>query len=95
MDVAEALGLAAGTLTTAAFVPQVLRTWRTRSAEDFSLPMLLMFVAGVALWLGYGIAVAALPVVLANGITLALASVILWVRLRGRRRAAPARSEAR
>ncbi|PZW37659.1 MtN3 and saliva related transmembrane protein [Humitalea rosea] len=78
----EALGLMAGALTTTAFVPQVAKTWRTGSAEDFSLPMLAMFVAGVGLWLVYGVLIEAPSVWLANGITGPLALYLLWVKLR-------------
>lgn len=78
----EALGLVAGAMTTAAFVPQALRTWRTNSARDFSLPMLLLFCAGLFLWLVYGVMIASASVVAANAITLPLAAYILWVKLR-------------
>lgn len=81
-DVAEMVGLAAAALTTAAFVPQAARTWATGSARDFSLPMLVMFVTGVALWLAYGLMKGLLAVTLANLVTLALASFILVVKLR-------------
>ena len=91
MNLTEALGTVAGLLTTAAFVPQVVKTWRTGRADDFSLPMLLMFVAGVALWLGYGLSLGAPSIIAANGITLVLASTILWVKLLSRRKASPAR----
>ncbi len=79
---AEWIGLLAGFFTTVAFVPQVLRTYRSGRAEDFSLPMLLMFVAGVALWLAYGLMARALPMILANAVTLCLASYILIVKVR-------------
>lgn len=82
VDAAEMVGLAAGCLTTAAFVPQTAKTWASGSARDFSLPMLVMFVAGVALWLAYGVMKGSLPVALANVATLALASFILAVKLR-------------
>jgi len=82
MDGSEMLGLVAGLLTTVAFVPQVIKTWRTRSANDFSLPMLVLFVAGVALWLAYGLLSGSRPVVFANAFTLALASFILVVKLK-------------
>ncbi len=91
MDATEALGLVAGFFTTAAFVPQVAKTWATGSADDFSLPMLLMFVAGVALWGVYGLVLGAFSIVAANAVTLALASYILAVKWRARHRAAPAR----
>lgn len=85
MDLTEALGLFAGLLTTAAFVPQAAKTWRTGRADDFSLPMLLMFVAGVALWLGYGLALGAPSIITANAVTLVLAGTILRVKLLSRR----------
>lgn len=82
MVLSETLGLVAGTLTTVSFVPQVIKTWRTRSAGDFSLNMLLLFVGGVALWLIYGVLADSRPVIYANAITLVLASFILVVKLR-------------
>jgi len=82
MEPATLLGFAAGTLTTAAFVPQVLKTWRTRSTEDISLGMFAVFAMGVSLWLVYGIYVDSLPIVLANGITLALAGAMVVFKLR-------------
>ncbi|MFA5529298.1 MAG: SemiSWEET transporter [Thiohalomonadaceae bacterium] len=84
MDAVNALGLVAGSLTTLAFVPQVVKTLRTRSAEDISTFMFLLFSAGVFLWLLYGIALGALPVILANGITLVLALVVLLLKFRFR-----------
>jgi MtN3 and saliva related transmembrane protein len=82
--VIETIGVVAGLMTTTAFIPQVLQTWRTRSARDFSLPMLLLFVGGVALWLIYGLALGSAGLIIANGITLPLAAFILWVKLRHR-----------
>lgn len=76
------LGVAAGTLTTAAFVPQVVRTWRTRSTEDISLGMFAIFAMGVLLWLGYGLYLRAWPIVIANSITLVLAGAMVVFKLR-------------
>lgn len=81
-DWTEGVGLVAGLLTTVAFVPQVLQTWRTGSARDFNLRMLLLFVTGVALWLVYGVMSRSAPMVLANSATLLLASYILVVKVR-------------
>lgn len=81
------LGLAAGTLTTASFVPQVWKVWTSKSAEDLSLGMFAAFSAGVACWLGYGIVKADLPVIVANSVTFVLASSILVMKIAfGRRR---------
>ena len=76
------LGLAAGICTTLAFVPQVIRTWRTRSTEDISLGMFVVFVIGVFLWLLYGLAKADLVIIGANVVTLGLAGAILYFKLR-------------
>lgn len=80
------LGFVAGACTTAAFVPQVLKTWRTRSAEDVSLATFAIFAIGVLLWLVYGLYIDSLPIVVANGITLILASAMVVFTLRFRRR---------
>jgi MtN3 and saliva related transmembrane protein len=78
----EAIGYAAATLTTASFLPQAWYTFRTRDVRGISLGMYLIFVTGVSLWLAYGVLTAAWPIVIANAITLALASVILGMKLR-------------
>ncbi len=82
MDFITLLGLLAGTLTTISFVPQLLKTWRTKSAKDMSLPMLISFCSGVFLWLVYGILLPSTPVIVANFITLILALMILGLKLR-------------
>ncbi len=78
------IGLVAGTLTTAAFVPQVLRIWKRRSAADISGFGVTMLTIGVALWMIYGIEVGSLPIILANAVTLALNLSILGLKVRHR-----------
>lgn len=80
--VIEWLGVVAAVMTTGAFVPQAVRTWRTQSAEDFALPMLLLLVGGIVLWLIYGLAIGSPALIIANSITLPLAGYILFVKLR-------------
>ncbi len=82
MDFITLLGLLAGTLTTISFVPQLVKTWRTKSAKDMSLPMLISFCSGVFLWLVYGLLLPSTPVIVANFITLILALMILGLKLR-------------
>jgi MtN3 and saliva related transmembrane protein len=82
MSGVEMLGYLAGTLTTIAFVPQLLKAWRSRSTSDVSLGMLVTFCLGVALWLAYGISLRAWPVIAANAVTLVLAAVILFLKIR-------------
>jgi MtN3 and saliva related transmembrane protein len=76
--ISEAIGSIAALLTTASFVPQVLHTLRTRDTRAISLGMYAMFTTGVALWGVYGLLIGSWPVILANAVTLALASVVLW-----------------
>jgi MtN3 and saliva related transmembrane protein len=79
---ANIIGGVAGVLTTVAFVPQVIKTWRTRRADDLSIGMLLLFTLGVALWGAYGLLVGAMPVIAANGVTLILAVAMVVMKLR-------------
>ena len=78
----DLLGYVAGFLTTAAFVPQVLKIYRSKSADDVSLATFIAFTTGVALWLAYGVLLQEVPMVLWNGITLVLAAAILAMKLK-------------
>lgn len=80
----ELLGTAAATLTTLSFLPQVMKTWRTQSAADFSWIWIGGFGAGLFLWLVYGVAIASAPLIGANGLTLALVMTIAVVKWRRR-----------
>ena len=84
VDTAQWVGLVAGLLTTIAFVPQVLKIWRTRSAKDISLRAYVAFSIGVALWLVYGILKQEPPIILWNAVTLVLALAIVAMKLRFR-----------
>jgi MtN3 and saliva related transmembrane protein len=78
----DALGLLAGMLTTIAFLPQVLKIYRTKSGKDISRGMILIFSLGVLLWLIYGIAIGSLPLILANAFTLVLSLAIIALKVR-------------
>jgi len=82
----EAVGLAAGLLTTIAFLPQVVRVWRRRSATDISLPTFVLLCTGIALWLLSGILKESISLILANGVTFFLAMGILVGKLHFDRR---------
>jgi MtN3 and saliva related transmembrane protein len=82
MDLTTFIGSLAGVLTTIAFIPQVVKTWRSRSAADISLWMFLLFSSGVLLWLIYGIMLRATPIIIANAITLSLSVSILVLKIR-------------
>ena len=82
METANWIGFVAGTLTTIAFLPQLQRTWMTKSADDMSLAMLVTFTAGVFLWLVYGLYLMAWPIVVTNVITFLLTLTILVIKLK-------------
>ena len=91
MTTTDLLGYVAAALTTLSFVPQAVLTVRTRNVAGISLGMYAAFTVGVALWLVYGLVLEQWPIVVANALTLALASVILGLKIvveRGRRRQA-------
>jgi MtN3 and saliva related transmembrane protein len=69
-------------VTALGFVPQVVKTWRTRSTHDISLGMFAILVAGIVAWLAYGVLIADAPLVLANAVTLLLAGTILYFKIR-------------
>ncbi|AYM94990.1 MtN3 and saliva related transmembrane protein [Acidovorax sp. 62] len=82
MPLSDLIGYLAATLTTCSFLPQALHTFRTRDVSGISLGMYSVFTSGVALWLAYGVVLQAWPIVIANAITLVLASAILGMKLR-------------
>ena len=82
MESASTLGFIAGILTTVAFVPQVIKIWKTRHARDISLGMFAIFSSGVLLWLFYGIEIGAMPVIVANAVTLGLSLTILVFKIK-------------
>jgi MtN3 and saliva related transmembrane protein len=82
MDLVDFLGFMAAFLTTTAFLPQVLQIWKSKSTKDLSLQTLLSFIAGITMWLFYGILLHSSPIIIANTITLILNLVILFFKLK-------------
>ena len=80
-DLDNLVGYAAAVLTTVAFVPQALKSWQTRDLSGVSLPMYSLFTAGVAMWFVYGVMLGSWPIIIANAITIILASVVLTLKL--------------
>ncbi len=71
-----------GLLTTVAFLPQVIRTWRTRSTKDISLGMFSIYLTGIAIWLIYGLMLGDIPLIASNAVTFVLAGTIFLLKLR-------------
>lgn len=84
MNLIDTVGTLAAILTTASFLPQAWHTFQTKDVSGISLGMYSVFTVGVACWLVYGLLLGAWPIVIANAITLALASAILVMKLRYR-----------
>jgi MtN3 and saliva related transmembrane protein len=82
MDYITVLGLAAAALTTIAFFPQLVKTWKTKSTKDISLGMFSAFCVGVLLWFAYGISITDLPVTIANLLIFIQALIILMFKLK-------------
>jgi MtN3 and saliva related transmembrane protein len=76
------VGLLAAFCSTAAFLPQVIKTWRTRSTKDISLVMFTVLIIGILLWLTYGIIIQDIPLIVANAVTLVFAGTILFFKLK-------------
>jgi MtN3 and saliva related transmembrane protein len=81
MALLDYTGYAAALCTTGAYVPQVLRVWRTRSTKDISLKTFAVLVTGLTLWLVYGFWRGEIPLIAANSVTLMLASTILYFKI--------------
>jgi MtN3 and saliva related transmembrane protein len=75
------VGYLAATLTTLSFVPQALLTLRTRQVQGISLAMYSLFTVGIALWLAYGWRLGEWPLIVANAVTLLLATTILLTKI--------------
>lgn len=82
MNYTEIIGGVAGFLTTLAFLPQVIRTWKTRSTKDISLAMFITFCTGVFFWCIYGFLLKSLPIIITNVVTLLLSGIILFLKLK-------------
>ena len=78
----EIIGYCAAFLTTIAFLPQALQSWRTRDLSGISVGMYSLFTIGVGLWLIYGLIIEKWPLIVANALTFALALSILVLKLR-------------
>ena len=80
MEFTEILGLTAGTITSITFLPQVIQVYKTKSAKDISLSMVLLLTVGVAMWLVYGILILNAAIIYTNSMVLAMAIILLYFK---------------
>lgn len=76
------VGYIAAFCTTCSFIPQVIHTLKTRDTKSISLAMYATFVFGVAMWLLYGLLMGDLPIIVANVVTICLASTVLFLKIK-------------
>jgi len=79
---ADSIGMVAAVLTTIAYIPQVVKIYRTKSARDVSFRMFSLLATGVSLWLVYGIMMRSVPLFFANFVTLALSLTVLGLKIK-------------
>lgn len=82
MDYIKILGLAAGTITSITFLPQIIHIWKTKSAKDLSLNMLALLIIGVSMWLTYGIFVRDIAIIYTNSMVLIMSLILVYFKFR-------------
>jgi len=80
--VIKALGLLAGFLTTASFLPQVIKSLKTKHMDDFNIWFLILMIVGLALWTVYGFIIHQLPIIIANIATISLNLILLALKIK-------------
>lgn len=81
MNWTEAAGLVGAFLSSVTFLPQVYKTWQTKSAGDLSLTMMLIVFTSTLIWLVYGFALSLLPVIICNSIICVLSALLIYFKL--------------
>ncbi|RYE00854.1 MAG: hypothetical protein EOP50_03025 [Sphingobacteriales bacterium] len=82
MELIEVLGMIAGSISAITFLPQVIKTWRTKSAADISLLMFTFATISVILWLVYGIVKKSVPIIYTNSMVLVFSLIMLYFKFR-------------
>jgi MtN3 and saliva related transmembrane protein len=82
MDAIEILGMSAGTISSITFLPQVIKTWKSKSAKDISLWMFLLVTLSVIMWLVYGILIKSVPIIYTNSMVLMMSLIMLYFKFR-------------
>ena len=82
MPIIDLIGYAAGFLILISIIPQIIKSWKTKSTKDLSLLRYLIYVSGVILWLVYGIALKNLPIIIVNSLNFILACFVVYLIIR-------------
>jgi len=81
----EFLGMLAGLLSTVAFIPQVLKVWRTESTKGISRTMYILYIFGLVLWIFYAYLIQSIPLLITEIVTVIMAAYILFMKLKNQR----------
>ncbi|HET9430241.1 MAG TPA: SemiSWEET transporter [Chitinophagaceae bacterium] len=82
MAVVDVIGYSAGAITSLTFLPQVVKTWKEKSARDISLLMFLIAAINEVLWIAYGVMLDNWVIILTNAVVLSMSSIMIWLKLR-------------
>jgi MtN3 and saliva related transmembrane protein len=82
MPFIDIVGYAAGLLILASMIPQIIKSWKTKSTKDLSLPMYIIYTCGIILWFVYGILLKNEPIIYVNALNLVLASTIVFLKMK-------------
>ena len=82
MTTIQILGLTAGTITSFTFIPQVIQIWKTKSAKDINIVMMLLLIVGVSMWLSYGILIKDAAIIYTNSMVLAMSLIMLFFKFK-------------
>lgn len=81
MNITQLLGFIGTVLSVITYMPQVIKLWRTKSAKDISMPMLLLLTFGVAVWLAFGIRINDIPLMINNSLILAMSLTMIILKI--------------
>lgn len=84
MQLAQILGLMAGTITSITFLPQVIRIWKTKSVKDISMLMMILLIAGTSMWLTYGLLMKDAAIIYTNVMVLVMSLIMFYFKIRYR-----------
>ena len=82
MSTAEILGYAAGAMTAFTFLPQVIKTWKSKSAKDISMNMFLIAFTNEIMWLVYAVMLDNWVIISTNAVMLIMSGIMIWLKIR-------------
>ena len=80
----DIIGYIGGIFSSVSFLPQVIKIWKTKSANDLSMATLLLLTTNVSLWLSYGITINSIPLWLTNAIVLSMVLTMIYFKIKFR-----------